>query len=706
MRNAHLFLSRGYGFQRGHQFVEVVDHGVRAEIVWREVAKAEADGDDGHGGSAGGAHIEGGIADKDCPSAAAARHHFVQHVGRGLGAAGAQCVAADDRGKTGGEAERVKQAAGQIFALVGGHGEVDPARGKRLQHRLAARKQRRMAGDVISVECQQPFLQGREINPFQPAAGHQRIVQHLRAATADEAPRLVEWDQRAANVGKRVVERVANVICGIEQRAVEIEADDPEGKIRHGPIRGGAFWKLQANAGKDACMTETASPLALIVLAAGKGTRMKSDLHKVLHPIAGRPMLMHLLASADALEPQRKVVIVGAGREQLAAALGDSAELAVQDPQLGTGHAVQQAEGALASFGGDVLILYGDVPFVRAETMRAMLERLHGADNPAVVVLAFEPEDALQYGRVIAQDGAIRKMVEHKDASEAERACTLCNSGLMAVRGDELFGLLARVGNDNAQGEYYLTDIVNVANADGRVCAVVVTDDPDEVAGINSRAELAEAEGRWQKKRRLQAMADGASLVAPETVWFAWDTKLGRDVTVEQNVVFGPGVTVADNVVIHAFCHIEGARLETGASVGPFARLRPGAVLEEKARVGNFVEVKNAVLHAGAKANHLTYLGDADVGAGANIGAGTITCNYDGYFKYRTVIGERAFIGSNSALIAPVKIGADAIVAAGSAVSRDVADGELRLVRAEQLVKPGWADRFHDAMKRKKAERK
>jgi bifunctional UDP-N-acetylglucosamine pyrophosphorylase / glucosamine-1-phosphate N-acetyltransferase len=453
-------------------------------------------------------------------------------------------------------------------------------------------------------------------------------------------------------------------------------------------------------------MTDTASPLALIVLAAGKGTRMKSDLHKVLHPIAGRPMLMHLMASADALAPQRKVVVVGAGREQLAAALGESAELAVQDPQLGTGHAVQQAEGALEGFAGDVLILYGDVPFVRTETMRAMLERLHGADNPAVVVLGFEPEDALQYGRVIAEDGVVKKMVEHKDATPEERACRLCNSGLMAVRGDELFALLARVGNDNAQGEYYLTDIVNVANADGRTCAVVVTDDADEVAGINSRAELAEAEARWQRKRRLQAMADGASLVAPETVWFAWDTVLGRDVTVEQNVIFGPGVTVADNVVIHAFCHIEGARLESGASVGPFARLRPGAVLEEKARVGNFVEVKNAVLHAGAKANHLTYLGDADVGAGANIGAGTITCNYDGYFKYRTVIGERAFIGSNSALIAPVKIGADAIVAAGSAVSRDVGDGELRLVRGEQLVKPGWADRFHDAMKRKKAERK
>ncbi|NML93753.1 bifunctional UDP-N-acetylglucosamine diphosphorylase/glucosamine-1-phosphate N-acetyltransferase GlmU [Novosphingobium olei] len=447
------------------------------------------------------------------------------------------------------------------------------------------------------------------------------------------------------------------------------------------------------------------APLAIVVLAAGKGTRMKSDLHKVLHPIAGRPMLMHLLASAAQLSPQHQVVVAGHGREQLEKALGSAATIAVQDPQLGTGHAVQQAEGALGGFDGDVLILYGDVPFVRAETMRAMLERLHGDDNPAVVVLGFEPADTLQYGRVIAHDGVVAKMVEHKDATEAERACRLCNSGLMAVRGADLFGLLARVGNDNAQGEYYLTDIVNVANGDGRVCAVVVTDDADEVMGINSRGELAIAEARWQDKRRAAAMADGATLVAPETVWFAWDTQVGRDVTIEQNVVFGPGVTVADNVVIHAFSHVEGASLASGVSIGPFARLRPGAVLEEGSKIGNFVEMKAARLGKGAKANHLTYLGDAEVGEGANIGAGTITCNYDGYFKHKTVIGPRAFIGSNSALIAPVRIGADAIVAAGSAVSRDVSDGELRLVRAEQLIKPGWADQFHDAMKKKKAEK-
>ena len=452
-------------------------------------------------------------------------------------------------------------------------------------------------------------------------------------------------------------------------------------------------------------MTEAISPLAIVVLAAGKGTRMRSDLHKALHPIAGRSMLDHLLASAAELAPERQVVIAGHGREQLEAALAGRAEIAVQEPQLGTGHGVQQAEAALAGFDGDVLILYADVPFVRPETMRAMLARLNAPDAPAVVVLGFEPEDTLHYGRVIADGaGRIARMVEHKDASEAERATRLCNSGLMAVKSGALFGLLARVGNANSQGEYYLVDVVNVANADGRACAVVVTDDADEVAGINSRGELAEAEGRWQARRRRQAMADGASLIAPETVWFSWDTALGRDVTVEPNVWFGPGVSVADGATIRAFSHIEGASIGPKCEVGPFARLRPGAVLEEKAKVGNFVEIKKAVLGKGAKANHLSYIGDAEVGAAANIGAGTITCNYDGYFKYRTVIGERAFIGSNSSLIAPVKIGADAIVGAGSAVSRDVADGELRLVRAEQLIKPGWADRFHDAMKKRKAE--
>ncbi|WP_249340289.1 bifunctional UDP-N-acetylglucosamine diphosphorylase/glucosamine-1-phosphate N-acetyltransferase GlmU [Sphingopyxis sp. 2PD] len=447
------------------------------------------------------------------------------------------------------------------------------------------------------------------------------------------------------------------------------------------------------------------NPIAAIVLAAGKGTRMKSDLHKVLHPIGGRPMLLHLMASVDALSPAKKVVVVGDKADQLEAALGGTADLAVQDPQLGTGHAVQQAETALAGFDGDVLILYGDVPFVPAATMQAMIDRLGAADAPAVVVLAFEPADPLQYGRVITDGDRVVKMVEHKDATDAERAVRLCNSGLMAAKARDLFALLARVTDDNAAKEFYLVDIVNIANADGRSCAVVKAD-ADDVAGINSRAELAAAEAQWQAFKRDEAMAGGASLRAPDTVWFSWDTELGRDVTIEPNVFFGPGVKVADNVTIRANSHVEGATIGAGCEVGPFARLRPGTVLGEKAKIGNFVETKKAVLGKGAKANHLTYLGDVTVGAGANIGAGTITCNYDGYFKYQTVIGENAFIGSNSALIAPVTIGRDAIVAAGSAVSRDVAPGDLRMVRAEQLIKPGWADRFHDTMRKKKAAEK
>ncbi len=453
-------------------------------------------------------------------------------------------------------------------------------------------------------------------------------------------------------------------------------------------------------------MSEASRPVAAIVLAAGKGTRMKSSLHKVLHPIAGRPMLEHLLASVEALDPVKTVVVAGHGREQIAEALGDRAEIVVQEPQLGTGHAVQQAEGALEGFAGDVIILYGDVPFVAHSTMRRMLDRLGDADAPAAVVLAFKAADPGAYGRVISVDGkTILKMVEYKDASEDERKVDLCNSGMMACRAVDLFDLLARVGNDNAAGEYYLPDVVKVAAHEGRKSKFIETHE-SEVRGINSRAELAAAERQWQEFRREEAMAEGASLVAPETVFFSYDTVLGSDVTVEPNVVFGPGVSVAEGATIHAFCHLEKCEIGAGASVGPFARLRPGAKLGRDAKVGNFVEIKNAVLGEGAKASHLSYIGDAEVGAGANIGAGTITCNYDGYFKHKTVIGERAFIGSNSALIAPVTIGPDAIVAAGSAVSRDVAPGELRMVRAEQLVKPGWADRFHDAMKRKKAEAK
>ncbi|NNC54013.1 MAG: bifunctional UDP-N-acetylglucosamine diphosphorylase/glucosamine-1-phosphate N-acetyltransferase GlmU [Erythrobacter sp.] len=446
---------------------------------------------------------------------------------------------------------------------------------------------------------------------------------------------------------------------------------------------------------------------AAVILAAGKGTRLKSGLHKVLHNIAGRPIIEHLMASVEELSPARTIVIVGDEREQVIGQLGERAECVVQEPQLGTGHAVAQAKEALAGFDGDVVMLLGDAPFIKSSTMNDMLTRLRAADAPAVVVLGFEPEDALQYGRVIThRDMTIEKMVEFKDANEAERACRLCNSGLMAARAEVLFDLLDRVDNDNAQGEYYLPDIVNVAVKDGKTCAAVVTDRPHEVVGINSRKELAAAERQWQDLKREEALENGVTLKAPETVFFSYDTDLAPDVTVEPNVVFAPGVKVESGTRIRAFSHLEGAHVGQDCEVGPYARLRPGAVMEKGSKVGNFVEMKKATLGEGAKANHLTYLGDATVGAGANIGAGTITCNYDGYFKYQTKIGERAFIGSNSSLIAPVEIGADAIVAAGSAVSRDVAAGELRMVRAEQLVKPGWADRFHDTMKKKKASEK
>jgi bifunctional UDP-N-acetylglucosamine pyrophosphorylase/glucosamine-1-phosphate N-acetyltransferase len=453
-------------------------------------------------------------------------------------------------------------------------------------------------------------------------------------------------------------------------------------------------------------MVSTPAPFAAVILAAGKGTRMKSDLHKVLHPIAGRPMLSHLVASLDTLKPAAKVVVVGAGREQVEkAAARHGATIAVQAEQLGTGHAVRQAEQQLGGFDGDVLVLYGDVPLVRPETMARMLARLHAADAPAAVVLGFRPEETLSYGRVLASPGGIiTKMVEHKDATPEERLVNLCNSGLLAMRAADLWQLLARVGNDNAAGEYYLPDVVMLALGQGRSSAVIEAE-PWEVAGVNSRAELAVVEAQWQDRRRHEVMAGGATLIAPETVWFAHDTVIGRDVTIEPNVFFGPGVTISDDVVIHAFSHIEGASIASGASVGPFVRLRPGAEIGEEAKVGNFVEVKNARLGHGAKASHLTYLGDADIGPEANIGAGTITCNYDGFFKYRTNIGEGAFIGSNSALVAPVTIGAGAIVAAGSVMTADVPAGALALARGKQDVKPGWAAKFRDVMTARKKAR-
>lgn len=419
---------------------------------------------------------------------------------------------------------------------------------------------------------------------------------------------------------------------------------------------------------------------------------MKSARHKVLHPIAGKAMLLHLLDSLQSLAPARMVVVVGSAREQVETAVAArNVSVAVQSPQLGTGHAVLQAKDALSDFDGDILVLFGDAPLVTAATMRRLQAAL-GSDV-AAVVLGFRPDDAGAYGRVIATAGVITKMVEYKDATPAERAETLCNSGLMLVRAADLWPLLARVGNANAAGEYYLPDIIGLLIGDGRTARVIETD-PDEVAGVNSRAELAALEARWQARRRIAAMADGVTLIDPGSVFFAHDTAVARDVTIEPFVVFGPGVSIASGTTIRAHSHIEGAVIGEDCDIGPFARLRPGTVLATGVKIGNFVETKKAAFAAGAKANHLSYIGDASIGAKANIGAGTITCNYDGYFKYKTVIGAGAFIGSNSALVAPVNIGDGAIVAAGSTISADVGADALALVRPEQQHKPGWAAAF------------
>ena len=443
---------------------------------------------------------------------------------------------------------------------------------------------------------------------------------------------------------------------------------------------------------------------AVIVLAAGQGTRMRSDTHKVLHPIAGRPLLLHLLDRVDALGATKRVVVVGKGREQVEAALaGRDAAIAVQPEQKGTAHAVAQAEPCLAGYDGPVLILYGDTPFVEAATLDRMLERLDGPDGPGVVVLGAIQSDPAAYGRIIAIGDRILKMVEYKDASEEERAVRLCNSGMMALRSSDLFRWIGKVGNANAAGEYYLPDVVNIAAAEGRE-AVVIEADPYETAGVNSRAELAHLELEWQRQRREQVLQEGATLIDPESVWFAYDTRLGRDVTVEPHVVFGPGVEVADGACIKAFSHIEGAVIGARAVIGPFARIRPGTRLGETSKVGNFVELKNANVGRGAKVNHLSYVGDADVGEGANIGAGTITCNYDGFAKHRTAIGAGAFIGSNTALVAPVSIGEGAIVGAGSVITGDVEPDSLALERSEQKGIAGWAKRFRERMTRKAVE--
>ncbi len=444
--------------------------------------------------------------------------------------------------------------------------------------------------------------------------------------------------------------------------------------------------------------------IALVILAAGKGTRMESDLPKVLHPIAQVPMLLHAMRAGAALEPQEVVIVAGHGAEQVArVAQGESetARIVMQTEQLGTAHAVDQAREALAGFSGDVVVLYGDTPFVQPETLARMVAARAKHD---LVILGFHAAEPGRYGRLVTEGDQLQRIVEFKDATDEERQISLCNSGLVACDAGLLFELIAEIDNDNAAGEYYLTDIVALARKRG-LSATAVTCDESETLGVNSRAELAAADGVFQARARADLLALGVTLMAPETVYLAQDTVIGRDTVIEPNVVFGPGVTVESGVTIRAFSHLEGCHVSRGAVVGPYARLRPGAELAEGARIGNFVEIKNAVIDAGAKVNHLSYVGDASVGARANIGAGTITCNYDGVMKHRTNIGADAFIGSNTMLVAPVSVGDHAMTASGSVITRNVEDDAMAISRSKQENKPGRARKLFEILRAKKARR-
>ncbi|WP_284176899.1 bifunctional UDP-N-acetylglucosamine diphosphorylase/glucosamine-1-phosphate N-acetyltransferase GlmU [Rhabdaerophilum sp. SD176] len=441
-------------------------------------------------------------------------------------------------------------------------------------------------------------------------------------------------------------------------------------------------------------MTSAASHLA-IILAAGEGTRMKSAQPKVLHEVAGLSLVGHAIRSAQAAGMSHLAVVIGPDRPDVArevALLAPDATVLEQRERRGTAHAVLQAEALITKGHAAVLVQFGDTPLIRAETLRALAEAVTTGGN-ALAVLGFEAKDPTGYGRLLMGPDGIEAIREHKDASEEQRRITLCNGGLMALRGDIALSLLKAVKAENAQNEYYLPDCVGLARAAGeRVALVEVAE--EEALGVNDRVQLAACERVIQHRLREQHLRNGVTMIAPETVFLSLDTELGRDVLVEPNVVFGPGVAVGEGAVIHAFSHLEGASVGAKATIGPYARLRPGTRIGAKAKIGNFVEIKNAELGEGAKASHLTYLGDARIGAETNIGAGTITCNYDGFLKFETVIGANAFIGSNSALVAPVTIGDGAFVGSGSVITENVPANALALARGHQAVKAGWADAF------------
>ena len=445
--------------------------------------------------------------------------------------------------------------------------------------------------------------------------------------------------------------------------------------------------------------------VSLIILAAGLGSRMNSDLPKVLHPVGSYPLLHHALQAGMSVDPEKVVIVTGYGADQVARCALDfdeTCQCVVQEPQLGTAHAVLQAAPLLADVGGDAIVLYGDTPFIRAETLAAMMAARAQYD---LVVLGFHAAEPARYGRLITQGRDLQKIVEYKDATEAERAITLCNSGVICADRAVLMDLVARVGNDNAAGEYYLTDIVEMAARDGRKAGVVLCDEA-ETMGINTRAELARAEAAFQSRMRAEMLDNGVTMTAPETVFFAMDTYVGRDAMIGPNVIFGPRVTVESGAELRAFCHLEGCHISRGGIIGPFARLRAGTELAEDVHIGNFVEIKNAILDEGVKVGHLSYLGDADIGEFTNIGAGTITCNYDGVMKHRTVIGKRAFIGSDTMLVAPVRVGHDALTGSGSVITDDVPDAAVALGRAKQVNKLGLAPKLFEKLKQIKANLK
>jgi bifunctional UDP-N-acetylglucosamine pyrophosphorylase/glucosamine-1-phosphate N-acetyltransferase len=451
---------------------------------------------------------------------------------------------------------------------------------------------------------------------------------------------------------------------------------------------------------------QTTENIAIIVLAAGQGARMRSSLPKVLHRAGGRSLLGHVMASAQSVEPAHAVLVSGPGMDQAAAEarrhIADAA-VVIQEKRLGTAHAVAMAKPALAGFSGTVLVLYGDVPLIRPETIRSLATAV--TPKTPLAIMGFRAADPTGYGRLI-QDKAGRLIAnrEDRDASAAEKKIDLCNSGFLAVQSDLLWRLLPRIGNSNSQSEYYLTDLIGVAVGEGVGVALVECLE-SEVRGVNTRAQLSGVEAEFQQRYREAAMIGGATLIAPETVFFSADTRLGRDVVIEPHVIFGSGVEIGDGVTILGFSHIEGARVAAGARIGPFARLRPGSDIGADAHIGNFVEIKQATIAAGAKANHLAYIGDASVGAKSNIGAGTITCNYDGFDKHRTEIGADVFIGSNTALVAPVAVGDGANVAAGSVITRNVPPDALAIARSEQSIREGWALKYREIKKAKKAKK-